>query len=232
MRPSLSIKTLFRTPFKTLLTFFLLAAVSFALFSRVGEYSITSREIKNAAKEYCGVGTAEISAAQESYPGNPVYINADPRILQDYSEEERNFYLDYFKYKQLSQEQIHSILELPYITSSSTRYMTAGVSDKYYRLDEGMDYYYYSARFIIEGTLSQVDYDVKNISGQIYNNLILNDCTLLAGNPSWLPKNKKIGIYAYPFNVNAKQDKGIGLFRIHDSSKRAGTPANKRIVKS
>ena len=106
MRPSLSIKTVFRTPFKTLLTFFLLAAVTFALFSRVGEYSITSREIKNAAKEYHGIGSAEISTALESYPGSPFYLNADPRMSQDYSENEREHYLNNFRYQPLSLKQI------------------------------------------------------------------------------------------------------------------------------
>lgn len=199
MRPSLSIKTLYRTPFKTLLTFFLLASVTFALFSRVSEYSITNREIKNAAKEYRGVGSAEISAAAESYPGDSIYIKADPRMLQYCSEKAREYYLN-LRYQPLSQEQISSILEIPYVTSSSTRYMTAGVSDKYWRLDEGEDYYNYTARYIIEGTLSEVKYNVSYF-GTNYNKLTLNDCTLLAGNPSCLPENKKITIDAYSSKV-------------------------------
>lgn len=208
MKPSLSIKTLFSTPFKTLLTFFLLAAVTFALFSRVAEYSITSREIKNAAKEYRGVGSAEISAALESYPDNAVYIFTDQRVLQNRSKGWLEF-ARHLQYQALSQEQINALSKLPYVTASSTRYMTAGVSDKYYRLDEGAGYYYYSARFVIEGALSEANCGIKDNFGRIYNNLILNDCTLLAGNPSWLPEGKKIEIYAYPFNVSEQQDKGM-----------------------
>ncbi|MEN6313429.1 MAG: ABC transporter permease [Clostridiaceae bacterium] len=209
MRPSLSIKTLFRTPFKTLLTFFLLAAVTFALFSRVAEYSITNREIKNAAQEYRGIGSAELVPALESYPGQPFYIKADPRLSKYYSEEARENYLNKFRYQPLSQEQIDFILELPYITASSTRYMTAGVSDKYYRLDEGEDYYNYTARFVIEGTLSEVKYNVLYF-GDNYNELALNDCTLLAGDPSCFPENKKITIHAYTKKFKQYTGGGFG----------------------
>lgn len=183
-----SIKTLFHTPVKTFLTFLLLAIVMFSLFSRTGEYSITSRETKNVAKEYQGVGSVEIAPVSDTFPSFPTYMYADPRLSQDY--------IEYLRYKPLSWEQIQSILELPYISSSSTRYMTSGVSDAYYRLDEGKGYYNYTARFIIEGTLSDVEFG-KDYGGGNFNDLTLDDCTALAGNIPWSIENKKITVHAY-----------------------------------
>ena len=50
MKPKLSLKVLYRSPVKTILTFILLAAVTFALFSQVMEYAVTSREMKKAVE--------------------------------------------------------------------------------------------------------------------------------------------------------------------------------------
>ncbi|NLE04261.1 MAG: hypothetical protein GX638_05585 [Crenarchaeota archaeon] len=201
MRPYLSAKTLFRSPFRTLLTFLLLASVTFALFSRVAEYSITSREINKAAEEYCGVGSAQIAPALESYPEAPFYIYADPRMMVNSNEERSDYYLNHFRYQPLSRAQIDSILELPYITYSSERYMTAGVSDKYYRLDEE-EYYNYTMRYVVEGTLSDIKYNVL-YSGATNNELTLTNCTLLAGNPSYMPKNGKITFHSFSENAGS-----------------------------
>jgi ABC-type antimicrobial peptide transport system permease subunit len=199
MRQYIPVKTLLRSPLKTLLTFLLLASVTFALFSRVAEYSITSREINKAAKEYCGVGSVEITAASESYPGSPFYIYADPRILPDSHNEESKYYFNNYRYQPLSRAQIDSILELPYISSSSVRYMTAGVSDKYYRLDEGREYYNYTARYVVEGTLSEIKCNVL-YAGKSNNELTLSDCTLLAGDPTYMPQSNILTFHAYSKN--------------------------------
>lgn len=212
MRPSLSFKTLFRTPFKTLFTFFLLALITFVLFSRVTEYSIINREIKNAAKAYRGVGSVEILPASDSYPEFPTYINADPRTLQNYPEDEQDYYLNKLHYKPLTKDNIISIQQLQYISSSSTRFMSAGVSDMYYRLDEGEGYYNYSARFIIEGTLSEIVYN-KMEAQYTFNQLILNDCTLLAGALPWSIENKKVTIDAFADKMKPGHYSGFGRSR-------------------
>lgn len=192
MRPLQLIKTLFRTPFKTFLTFLLLSAVTFVLFSRVGEYSITSKEIESSAKDYRGIGSVENAPAPETNPGWPTYIYEDSRLSGNDANN--------LRYQPLSKDQISSLLDLPYISSLSTRYMTSGVSDKYYRMDEGEDYYNYTARFIIEGTLSNVEYGKHYVEGD-YNDLILEGCTLLAGNIPWSIENKKIIVHAYPNKI-------------------------------
>ena len=57
MKPKLSLKTLFRSPVKTVLTFLLILAVTFSLFSQVLEYSVAKREMEKAVAEYKGVGS-------------------------------------------------------------------------------------------------------------------------------------------------------------------------------
>lgn len=196
MKLSLIIKTIFRTPLKSLLTFILLSLVMFSLITRVAEYSIIDREVKNAAKEYKGIGTAEISEAKESFPETHRYIKTDTRLR----EESINYNFYTTRYKPLTREQIASVLELPYITDYDTRYMTAGISDKYFRLDEGIEYYNYTARHVIEATLSDVEYDVINNGANLYR-MTLTNPTLLAGDSTYLPDNVEIDVDGYSKKV-------------------------------
>jgi hypothetical protein len=216
LRPLLSIKTLYRSPVRTLLTFVLLGVVTFAFFSQTAEYAITAREFNNAAKQYCGVGAAEAAPAMESDPrfpdsGFPNYIEADPRMPQ---------YRDAFRYQPLWLEQVSTISELPYITSADTRYMTAGVSDTYERLDDGEYFYNYTARCVIEGTLKEVLYgdpitDTVNIIDFVDNKLILGDCRLLAGNPPVTVDYETLTVFAYPLTVdeNTVVPMGAGMYK-------------------
>ncbi len=200
MRSLQLIKTLFRTPFKTFLTFLLLFAVTFVLLSRVGEYSITRKEVISSAKEYRGVGSAEVAPAPETYPDLPYTINEDVSKEGDSSD---------CLYQPLSQIQISSLLELPYISSFSTRYMTAGVSDKYYRMVEGSNYYNYTERFIIEGTLSDIVYGA-NDNNASYNDLVLEGCSLLAGKPPWSIEDTKVVVHAYASKVEQGYLSSVG----------------------
>ena len=169
MRPSLSLATLFRSPARTILTFVLLGAVSFALFMQVGEYAITRRELNNAALLYRGVGVAETTTPAEADMLSPFYIESDPRISENYTDEEKElsyvgwnrnrqqrYSLDELRYQPLTGKQIAAISRLPHIALSDTRYMTAGVSDEYLRLDEGPAYFPYTGRVVVEGTLREV----------------------------------------------------------------------------
>ena len=196
MKPLLLLKTIFRTPLKSLLTFILLSLVMFSLITRVAEYSIIEREIKNAAKGYQGIGTVEISEAKESFPRTHSYIKTDPRLKEESIDKLQQFHFYTTSYEPLTREQIASVLELPYITAYDTRYMTAGISDKYYRLDEGIDYYNYTARHIIEATLSDVDYNVIN-NGIYFYKMNLNNPKLIAGNPNHLSGNTEIEVIGY-----------------------------------
>lgn len=137
MKLSLSMKTLFRSPVRTALTFVLLGIVSFALFMRVNEYAITRREFNNAISQYRGVGAAEATPANAMVlVNNPDYIKTDPRLSQLEPDDNREWF-ESLRYRPITGEQIAAIAAIPYISLVDTRYMTAGFSDNYYRLDEG-----------------------------------------------------------------------------------------------
>ena len=173
MKVTLALKTIFRTPIKTLLTFMLLSATSYMLFSSVAEYVVTSREFKRTVGFYQGVGAVEVKAAEMpvnwvlNYNGvgsiivrpansTDVLIYTDERIIHnpyDYSAET----IDKYKYEGICQDSIDALLKLPYVTAISTRYMTAGLSAdlmrrEFLRRDSLYVNYNYTARFIIEAT--------------------------------------------------------------------------------
>ena len=68
---SLSIRTLMRTPLKTLLTFLVLSATSFTFFFGIAEYVVTAREFRRAAGFYQGVGAVEAAPMLAEKPTSP-----------------------------------------------------------------------------------------------------------------------------------------------------------------
>jgi ABC-type lipoprotein release transport system permease subunit len=195
MKPSLSIKTLYRSPVRTILTFVLIAVVTFALFSQTAEYAITVREMASAARQYTGVGAAEIMPLPDNMQGV-----AMPSILRL----KDGRYIINTRYEPLAREQMSAIAGLPYVTSTDERYMTAGVSDTYYRPDDGGYFYNYTARCVIEGTLEEIRYGEPtgdsgaSFIGLHHNRLIIGDCALIAGNLPWAVAGEQITIFSDP----------------------------------
>jgi hypothetical protein len=186
--------------------------VTFAFFTQIAEYAITARETDNAAQQYYGVGSAEVAPVVELDPSFPNYINVDPRIACLSAEETKMRLLDELRYQPLTQEQISSISKLQSITSTSMRFMTDGISSIYYRLDDGEYFYNYSARCVVEATLSEVKYGelaenpaMMSVNDNC-NRLILDDLKLLAGN-SKFDNHDKLTVYAYPL----KPDGMVGV---------------------
>lgn len=140
MSKSLALKTLLRSPVKTLLTFLLIAAASFALFSRVTDYAVTGRETANAESFYHGVAALD---------------NTVPDMTVDWSEDGIAYIMAYETENKPwpSKEQLKEFSSLPGVTMADSRYMTAGlvegckrVADESYG-DYSMDY------FVLEGNL-------------------------------------------------------------------------------
>ena len=149
MTPILSIKTLFRSPIRTLLTFVLLGALTFALFSRTAEYAIMTREMDAASRRYRGVGAVEAEAVSKDN-SDDLYIYTDPRLEGKYDYGDTAEYIN--RYKPLTQEQVSALSKLPYVSSVSERYMTAGISDEYTRmLDNRL-----MRRVVFEATVSDL----------------------------------------------------------------------------
>jgi hypothetical protein len=151
MRPSLSLKTLLRTPFKTIMTFLLLALTSFALFSRIADFSVTAREMKKVEDSYNSV--IAIDNGVPILSENRQHFSNLPKTESFVSIYGTNLYLA-DKPITISKEQIDAFSK---ITSVEKRYMTGGVIESLERLtprvSEDFDWGYdYGARFIVEGT--------------------------------------------------------------------------------
>ena len=59
MKPTKSLKSLYRSPLKTAVTLLLLAAAAFLFLYNLGEYSVSDREYREARDKYEGVLTVE-----------------------------------------------------------------------------------------------------------------------------------------------------------------------------
>lgn len=148
MRIILSIKMLFRSPIKTIVTLLLLTAISFMLLSRVYEYAITAREFKSIENTYQGIGTIEVSPPEKTGVDGPQFLTSD-----HYNPDSQDGTWEDTRYQGLPEEAMARIATLPFVTAVDTRYMTAGISDTYYRLDDRKTYYNYTRMLILEGTL-------------------------------------------------------------------------------
>ncbi len=152
MRKSLALKTLLRSPLKTLLTFLLIAAASFALFSRITDYAIVSRESAKAESFYYGVAALNNSTP----PMGAYYLGPKPWPTE---------------------EQIEEFTSLPGITLADTRYMTDGLIEDYKRVIETEASA--TEEFVIEGTYE--GYDEYGEEPNIRRYLNFNDVAVHAG---------------------------------------------------
>ncbi|MCI9530651.1 MAG: hypothetical protein HFH38_02675 [Lachnospiraceae bacterium] len=138
------LKTLFRSPLKAMLTFLLIAAASFALFSRATDYAVTMREIARAESFCKGVAALDNTASYVILQG------AGSGQVSDYTAYEVG------ARPWPSNGQIAEFSSLPGVTLADTRYMTAGLVGGYKRLvDESASV---RGRFVIEGTYAGCDY--------------------------------------------------------------------------
>ncbi len=130
MKKTTAWKTLLRSPLKSILTFLLITAASFALFSRITDYAITNRESAKAKSFYSGVAALDNSSPSIDY------YNIEPKPWP-------------------KDAQIEEFSSLPGVTLADTRYTTDGLVEDYKRvidketpLEEG--------EFILEGTFDEL----------------------------------------------------------------------------
>ena len=173
MKPRLSLKILYRSPVRTALTFVLLVAVTFALFSQVLEYSVAKREMDKAVGEYKGMG----SVVNGEFAGEMnvvfAYMFADDRVENRVLPEQFETLWRELGYENLTQEQIDTITNMPYVSHTDIRYITSGVT-KYRRLDIAENRYEYTHNCVIEAT-------IKGIQGD--GTIIAEDVELVGGEP-------------------------------------------------
>ncbi len=163
MRKSIALKSLLRSPIKTLLTFLLITAASFALFSRITDCAVTMREMAAARSVYHGV-----AALDNTVPD---------RIVTEFTLTGGTATVNKVDDKPWPTEtQLKEFSTLPGVTLADMRYMTAGRIGDYRRLVDGFDS---AADFVLEGTYAGYE-DVLDEESEI--NLKFEDVTLLAGN--------------------------------------------------
>ena len=165
MRKSLTLKMLLRSPLKTLLTFLLIAAASFTLFSRVTDYVITNRETANAEKFYHGVAALD---------------NTVPDIMVSGEKEGVFFSIGHETENKPwpEEEKIKEFSSLPGVTLADTRYMTAGLVEDYKRLVDEHSSAYSLGRFVLEGTYIGYE-EVSGAESTI--ELVFDDVVVIAG---------------------------------------------------
>ena len=198
------IQSLYRSPLKTALTLLLLAAAAFLFLYNLSEYSISDREYREARDRYEGVLTVEV----EPVPDNTSIY--DLFLLTDETGRTEAYGKAQFKtiemtyefnhHKSLGEDLIAKLAALPHISRVERRYLTAGVSSEYYRMDTDIHYYPFSARCIVEATVKYryqtammqtvsvegipIDRFRKELENMEF--LTLVDVKMLAGNPAWI----------------------------------------------
>ena len=192
----LHLQSLVRSPLRTLITLLLLGAAAFLFLYNLSEYSISDREYREARDKYEGVLTVEEV---------PVSDKKDDRLRFLYTDEtsrnstygEEWIYENYHQ-KSLGEDLIETLGSLPHISRVEKRYLTAGISPTYYRLDTDKSFYHYAGRCVLTATLQArfLDYLHEKSLWAIYSSsytqnealehLILEDVEMLAGDPAWL----------------------------------------------
>ena len=196
MKLSFYVRSLYRSPLKTILTLLILAAAAFLFLYNLAGYSVSDREYREARDKYEGVLTVEEA------PG------PDPDST-DGIEQETEDGLTLPHKKSIGEELIRQIAALPHISRVERRWLTAGVSKEYIRLDTDYHYYHYTARCVVTGTVQArifnsyhdvwEEYVKFHPETEAVEYLLLEDVELLAGDPACLWD----GIWKKPYEQHA-----------------------------
>ena len=154
MKLNTHLKSLYRSPLKTVLTLVLLAAAAFLFLYNLSEYSMADRKYREARDKYEGVLTVEELPVPEKEDTNEDYF-----LLTDPTNPGRTFGMldpaDWHQ-KSLGEETVQKLSALPHISKIERRCMTAGVSPEFYRLDTDQHMYNYAARCVLIATISEI----------------------------------------------------------------------------
>ena len=178
-------KTLLRSPVKTVLTVLLLTAAAFLLLDNLSSYAMQTEAVRQAEEKVEGVLTVEREPVRFPTDGSKSWF-----LLTELGESYRGDRVTYASvhHEALTEADLEALEALPHIDGVDRRYMTAGVSAEYPRLDGPYGDYGYMDRLVIEATVVSrmpspgFNYDrLKSNGFDEAINYRLRDVTLLAG---------------------------------------------------
>ena len=194
MRFAKSMRMLLRSPVKSLVTFILIGAVTFGFSSHIFEYAVATREMARLAEHFKITGTLESSPLPPHEKGfmdalmtqvydKLKYVKSlaemnmlDPAGVQEYMRQ----------YGAVPPEAMAAIQTYPHVVATSSRYMGAGISDTYYRMDANEYLYQYSNWFVAQGVVTSTNIVPFTDRADIFS-IAFKEFSLLAGNPAWAP---------------------------------------------
>ena len=187
MRLVTHLKSLYRSPLRSLLSLLLLAAAAFLFLYNLSEYSVAEGEYREAKSHYEGVLTVE-EQPMPDYTDNL----RDYFLLTDETNPGNTYgmpeYAD-FHQKSLEADLIAALGALPHISRVEKRYLTAGVSSAYVRLDTDTHYFPYFARAVLAATVKyhMTEYTTDSRTQVAsWETVVLEDVEVLGGEPVWL----------------------------------------------
>ena len=182
-------KTLLRSPVKTVLTVLLLTAAAFLLLDNLSSYAMQTEAVREAEEKVEGVLTVERSPVREPAGGSENYF-----LLTEMGENYARYSYDSVHHTALNETELEALEALPYIDGVDRRYMTAGVSADYGRIDGPYANYGYMDRLVIEATAVSVGpnpgYERGLFTG--VRTVTLKDVTLLAGDRRTLDEQLRV----------------------------------------
>ena len=191
------LKSLIRSPLKTILTFVLLGVTAFFFICNLSTYVAQQKTAKEVEENTIGVLTAENTPPKKlADPTVGVFLLTDPSnpgaTMGDVTYE--NCHQQPF-----TAEEETALASLTYISTVDRRYMTAGVSEDYLRLDDYPGYYGCQDRCILEGTVVANEEDEfwlkrngdngwygASYESEGIRDIWLKDVKLLTGDADWL----------------------------------------------
>ncbi|MBR3059881.1 MAG: ABC transporter permease [Oscillospiraceae bacterium] len=187
------LRSLYRSPLKTGLTLLLLAAAAFLFLYNLSEYSVSDREYREARDRYEGVLTVEdVMPPERKNTLYDYFLLADPtNPAETYGKAE---YAD-SHHESLRRTTQEEMAALPHISRVERRYMTAGVSPDYIRLETDWSYFPYYARCVLAGTVTQIQpafggsilaRAYPEVGEEGFQAVSVMDWEVLAGDEAWL----------------------------------------------
>jgi hypothetical protein len=187
MKLATHLKSLCRSPLKSVLTLLLLTAASFLFLYNLSEFSVADREYREARDKYEGVLTVEEQPVPDSRNQSFDYF-----LLSDETNPGNTYgMLDYSDYhqKDLDEGLIEKLASLPYVSKVEKRYLTAGISADYTRLDTDTRMFPFNGRCVLAATVKyhMVEYTTDSRT-QVWSweTVVLEDVAVLGGDPAWL----------------------------------------------